>query len=106
MKYFLCLKRVDVKIRSFVVGMSADLVCMAEQPLHSVPLLKFHGKFGSSTLIGDDYGIPHWINHSFYSSKSQCNQKKCFVPRIKVPDIIRRHQGIGEYKKHHNCKIK
>lgn len=75
--------------------MSADLVCMAEQPLHSVPLLKFHGKFGSSTLIGDDYGIPHWINHSFYTSKSQENHRNSFIPRIKVPDVILQHLGDG-----------
>ncbi|XP_028415172.1 GATOR complex protein DEPDC5-like isoform X2 [Dendronephthya gigantea] len=74
-------------------GMSADLVCMAEQPLHSVPLLKFHGKSDSSTLIGDDYGIPHWINHSFYTSKSQENQRNSFVPRITVPDLILQHRG-------------
>jgi hypothetical protein len=84
--------------------MSADLVCMAEQPLHSVPLLKFHGKFGSSTLIGDDYGIPHWINHSFYTSKSQKNQGHGFIPRIKVPDVILQHQVLGNTKNPHTRK--
>ena len=82
-------------------GMSADLVCMAEQPLHSVPLLKFHGKFGSSTLIGDDYSIPHWINHSFYTSKSQKNQWNGFIPRIKVPDVVLQYQGVGINKNPH-----
>ena len=77
---------------------------MAEQPLHSVPLLKFHGKFGSSTLIGDDYGIPHWINHSFYTSKSQKNQWNGFIPRIKVPDVILQYQGVGNNKNPHRCK--
>ena len=85
--------------------MSADLVCMAEQPLHSVPLLKFHGKFGSSTLIGDDYGIPHWINHSFYTSKSQESQRNSFIPRIKVPDFILQYQGVGNNKNPHTCMI-
>uniref|UniRef100_A0A7M4E978 GATOR1 complex protein DEPDC5 n=1 Tax=Crocodylus porosus TaxID=8502 RepID=A0A7M4E978_CROPO len=65
-------------------GIGVDLVCMGEQPLHAVPLFKLHNRScpGESRL-GDDYNIPHWINHSFYTSKSQllCNS---FTPRIKL----------------------
>uniref|UniRef100_A0A8C3MNQ7 Uncharacterized protein n=1 Tax=Geospiza parvula TaxID=87175 RepID=A0A8C3MNQ7_GEOPR len=57
---------------------------MGEQPLHAVPLFKLHNRCGpGDSRMGDDYNIPHWINHSFYTSKSQllCNS---FTPRIKL----------------------
>ncbi|XP_056591753.1 GATOR complex protein DEPDC5 isoform X2 [Triplophysa dalaica] len=65
-------------------GIGVDLVCMGEQPLHAVPLFKLHNRtvLGDSR-IGDDYNLPHWINHSFYTSKSQ-NSCSCFTPRIKL----------------------
>ncbi|ETE67102.1 DEP domain-containing protein 5, partial [Ophiophagus hannah] len=66
------------------VGIGVDLVCMGEQPLHAVPLFKLHNRCSSGDpRLGDDYNIPHWINHSFYTSKSQlqCNS---FTPRIKL----------------------
>uniref|UniRef100_A0A8C9F9H1 GATOR1 complex protein DEPDC5 n=1 Tax=Pavo cristatus TaxID=9049 RepID=A0A8C9F9H1_PAVCR len=65
-------------------GIGVDLVCMGEQPLHAVPLFKLHNRCGpGDSRLGDDYNIPHWINHSFYTSKSQlqCNS---FTPRIKL----------------------
>ncbi|CAH1800397.1 unnamed protein product [Owenia fusiformis] len=74
------------KQRSIDCGAGSDLVCMGEQPLHVVPLFKFHNKYASVTNdVGDDYNIPHWVNHSFYQSRSQLqlqlNSK--FVPRTK-----------------------
>nr|XP_028565885.1 GATOR complex protein DEPDC5 isoform X4 [Podarcis muralis] len=65
-------------------GIGVDLVCMGEQPLHAVPLFKLHNRCSpGDSRLGDDYNIPHWINHSFYTSKSQlqCNS---FTPRIKL----------------------
>ncbi|XP_012869948.1 PREDICTED: DEP domain-containing protein 5 isoform X3 [Dipodomys ordii] len=65
-------------------GIGVDLVCMGEQPLHAVPLFKLHNRsIPRDSRLGDDYNIPHWINHSFYTSKSQlfCNS---FTPRIKL----------------------
>ncbi|XP_045441714.1 GATOR complex protein DEPDC5 isoform X6 [Pipistrellus kuhlii] len=65
-------------------GIGVDLVCMGEQPLHAVPLFKLHNRSAPcDSRLGDDYNIPHWINHSFYTSKSQlfCNS---FTPRIKL----------------------
>ncbi|XP_022536846.2 GATOR complex protein DEPDC5 isoform X1 [Astyanax mexicanus] len=64
-------------------GIGVDLVCMGEQPLHAVPLFKLHNRTvpGDSRL--DDYNLPHWINHSFYTSKSQ-GSSSCFTPRIKL----------------------
>ncbi|KAK3862519.1 hypothetical protein Pcinc_031625, partial [Petrolisthes cinctipes] len=64
-------------------GVGSDLVCVGEQPLHAVPLLKFHNKKGS--LNADDYSMPHtWINLSFYSTKKKIGYGS-FVPRIKLP---------------------
>ncbi|KAK2181162.1 hypothetical protein NP493_409g08019, partial [Ridgeia piscesae] len=76
------------KQRTIDCGNNSDLVCMGEQPLHVVPLFKFHNKNPSISLdVGDDYNIPHWINHSFYTSRSQaeCMSQCQFVPRIKMP---------------------
>ena len=69
-------------------GNSCDLVCMGEQPLHVVPLLKFHSNHPSLS-DDDDYNIPHWINHRsvlanasnlisvFISNK--CNMNKMYT---------------------------
>ncbi|XP_058067307.1 GATOR complex protein Iml1 [Anopheles bellator] len=66
-------------------GVGSDLVCVGEQPLHAVPLLKFHNKDTHTSI--DDYSMPHWINLSFYSTnkKIACST---FVPRIKPPPAI------------------
>ncbi|TRY65307.1 hypothetical protein DNTS_015453 [Danionella cerebrum] len=65
-------------------GIGVDLVCMGEQPLHAVPLFKLHNRsVHGDSRIGDDYNLPHWINHSFYTSKS-LNSCSYFTPRIKL----------------------
>ncbi|XP_053326258.1 GATOR complex protein DEPDC5 isoform X1 [Spea bombifrons] len=65
-------------------GIGVDLVCMGEQPLHAVPLFKLHNRCNSGdSRLGDDYNIPHWINHSFYTSQSQ-PLNNSFTPRIKL----------------------
>ncbi|XP_033123560.1 GATOR complex protein DEPDC5-like [Anneissia japonica] len=70
-------------------GIGSDLVCLAEQPLHAVPLLKFsdidsrHNKSYSDT-----FHIPHWINYSFYISKSKKRYGNRFAPRILMPNRI------------------
>lgn len=65
-------------------GVGSDLVCVGEQPLHAVPLLKFHNK---DVIGGDDYSMPHWINLSFYSSLKKLAYSK-FIPRIKLPPLV------------------
>ncbi|CAC5397004.1 DEPDC5 [Mytilus coruscus] len=79
------------KQRTIDCGVGSDLVCMGEQPLHAAPLFKFHSKSQKSDLeVGDDYNIPHWMNHSFYISKHQIEARLqgSFVPRIKPPPEI------------------
>ncbi|XP_045491861.1 GATOR complex protein Iml1 isoform X5 [Colias croceus] len=64
-------------------GVGSDLVCVGEQPLHAVPLLKFHNKDSNLNSI-DDYSMPHWINLSFYSTNKKVAYSN-FIPRIKLP---------------------
>ncbi|XP_047741122.1 GATOR complex protein Iml1 [Hyalella azteca] len=67
-------------------GVGSDLVCLGEQPLHAVPLLKFQRRQGG----GNDYSMPHnWINLSFYSSIKRSRRAAMgdlYVPRIHVPE--------------------
>lgn len=65
--------------------MGSDLVCVGEQPLHAVPLLKFHNK-DVSPSAADDYSMPHWINLSFYSTNKKVAYST-FIPRIKLPPL-------------------
>ncbi|XP_016844784.1 GATOR complex protein Iml1 isoform X2 [Nasonia vitripennis] len=67
-------------------GVGSDLVCVGEQPLHAVPLLKFHNK-DSSMNVPDDYSMPHWINLSFYSTNKKI-PNSTFIPRIKLPQRV------------------
>lgn len=66
-------------------GVPSDLVCCGEQPLHAVPLLKFHTK-NAIFLSTEDYSMPHWINLSFYSTNKKVAYST-FVPRIKLPPL-------------------
>ncbi|XP_014236944.1 GATOR complex protein DEPDC5 isoform X2 [Trichogramma pretiosum] len=78
-------------------GVGSDLVCVGEQPLHAVPLLKFHNK-DSSINVPDDYSMPHWINLSFYSTNKKI-PNSTFIPRIKLPQRVTKqcseNNGIG-----------
>ncbi|XP_053676014.1 GATOR complex protein Iml1 [Anopheles nili] len=65
-------------------GVGSDLVCVGEQPLHAVPLLKFHNKDALTST--DDYSMPHWINLSFYSTNKKLPYST-FIPRIKPPPV-------------------
>ncbi|XP_067645946.1 GATOR complex protein Iml1 isoform X2 [Eurosta solidaginis] len=67
-------------------GVGSDLVCVGEQPLHAVPLLKFHNK-DTSLTSADDYSLPHWINLSFYSTNKKVAYSN-FIPRIKLPPTV------------------
>lgn len=64
-------------------GVGSDLVCIGEQPLHAVPLLKFHNKTTHQSNV-DDYSMPHWINLSFYSTHRKVGYAS-YIPRIRLP---------------------
>jgi DEP domain-containing protein 5 len=84
-------------------GVGSDLVCVGEQPLHAVPLLKFHNKDSSFTSV-DDYSMPHWINLSFYSTNKKVAYST-FIPRIKLPPLISSQQ-CNNYSKDENEPLK
>ncbi|XP_059170420.1 GATOR complex protein Iml1-like [Physella acuta] len=88
------------KQRTIDCGVGSDLVCMGEQPLHAAPLFKFRSKSTYKSIeVGDDYNIPHWMNHSFYMSKKQIedHMNLPFVPRIKPdPALLKELKEIEE----------
>ncbi|XP_012729054.2 GATOR complex protein DEPDC5 isoform X5 [Fundulus heteroclitus] len=87
-------------------GIGVDLVCMGEQPLHAVPLFKLHNKATPrDSRAGDDYNLPHWINHSFYTSKSQ-NSCNSFTPRIKLAARKPHAETLKSSKDHSLCSPK
>ncbi|XP_068455837.1 GATOR1 complex protein DEPDC5 isoform X2 [Clinocottus analis] len=87
-------------------GIGVDLVCMGEQPLHAVPLFKLHNRTSpGDSRVGDDYNLPHWINHSFYTSKSQ-NSCSSFTPRIKLAGRKLHAEKFKSSKEHTLCAPK
>ncbi|KAM4552846.1 GATOR1 complex protein DEPDC5 isoform 1-T1 [Odontesthes bonariensis] len=87
-------------------GIGVDLVCMGEQPLHAVPLFKLHNRTTpADSRVGDDYNLPHWINHSFYTSKSQ-NSCSSFTPRIKLAGHKLHAEKFKSSKDHTLCSPK
>uniref|UniRef100_A0A8D0AVQ0 DEP domain containing 5, GATOR1 subcomplex subunit n=1 Tax=Sander lucioperca TaxID=283035 RepID=A0A8D0AVQ0_SANLU len=87
-------------------GIGVDLVCMGEQPLHAVPLFKLHNRTTpGDSRVGDDYNLPHWINHSFYTSKSQ-NSCSSFTPRIKLAGRKLHAEKFKSSKDHTLCAPK
>ncbi|XP_053293163.1 GATOR complex protein DEPDC5 isoform X5 [Pleuronectes platessa] len=87
-------------------GIGVDLVCMGEQPLHAVPLFKLHNRLTSGdSCVGDDYNLPHWINHSFYTSKS-LNSCSSFTPRIKLAGHKIHAEKFKSSKDHTLCAPK
>ncbi|XP_014269895.1 GATOR1 complex protein DEPDC5 isoform X5 [Maylandia zebra] len=84
-------------------GIGVDLVCMGEQPLHAVPLFKLHNRTPpGDSGVGDDYNLPHWINHSFYTSSSQ-NSCGSFTPRIKLAGHKLQAEKFKSSKEHTLC---
>ena len=69
--------------RTIDCGSSSNMVCMAAQPEHAIPLFIFTPSDG----YGSDYSVPHWINYSFYTCREQLDTQILgnFVPWCDVP---------------------
>lgn len=68
-----------------ISGVGVDLVCLAEQPLHVVPLFKFFSPKNDADDLSDtaQWIIPQWINLSYYSKPQ--SKSSVFVHRMQVP---------------------
>jgi len=69
--------------RTIDCGSSSNVVCMAAQPEHAIPMFVFSQADG----CGCDYNIPHWINYSYYVCSEQLHTQILgnFAPWCDVP---------------------
>ena len=69
--------------RTIDCGSSSNVVCMAAQPEHAIPLFIFAQTDGCS----NDFTVPHWINYSYYTCREQLDTQILgnFAPWCDVP---------------------
>ncbi|CAJ0941511.1 unnamed protein product, partial [Mesorhabditis belari] len=63
------------------MGISLDMVCLGQQPLHVTPLFIFHDREGQ---VYKHY-TPHWMNYSYFRMDGKKPTLATFTPRVILP---------------------
>jgi len=73
--------------RTIDCGSSSNVVCMAAQPEHAIPLFIF----SQADSCCCEYNIPHWINYSYYVCREQLDTQilGSFAPWCDVPLTVK-----------------
>lgn len=84
------------------IGISLDLVCLAQMPLHTAPIFSFatHSDNALHGVTQTEYSVPYWINCSFYTPElDRPYRPDRFVPRCKM-DGMRMIELVGSGQQH------